>query len=435
MMLLDRRGFALTAGSLLGVLASRAAGSMLAFPGRIPAEWETTEAIWLSADVKRPEYMDASARIMKALAPHVPLRLLVESKEAAEPARNGLSERGVAMTEVPLHEHPDARYFIREAALFAQGESGRKAVIDFEWNTYGLADWCATYLYQDEPSRAKACADYAARNKGVMDRWLAQQTGAISIPAPIVLEGGAYEFNGRGVVLVGETLTLQRNRGRSREDLERILLRLPGITKVVWLKEGLAEDPHLKSTITGNYVGLGTGGHLDEYVRFADPRTILLAWVEKHEVDDHPLNAINRERMAENFGLLSAARDQDGRPFRVIKVPLPSIVERQETIVERTDDELQFSVGSFPTSEGRKVGDTITRVAAASYLNFLVCNGLVLLPTYLKDGTSLEVEKKVRRVFAQAFPKHEIQFIDVTAINWGGGGIHCATLSEMRARL
>jgi agmatine deiminase len=194
-----------------------------------------------------------------------------------------------------------------------------------------------------------------------------------------------------------------------------------------------AEDPHLKRTITGNYVGIGTGGHVDEYVRFAGPRTILLAWVEDHEIGDHPLNVINRERMERNLARLSAARDQDGRPFRIVKVPLPKIIEREETIVERSSDELFFSASSFPTSEGRKAGDKVTRVASTSYLNFLICNGLVLLPTYVKDGTPPEVERKVQRIFADALPRHEIRFIDVTAINWGGGGIHCATLSEMRA--
>nr|WP_314444038.1 agmatine deiminase family protein [uncultured Sphingomonas sp.] len=419
---------------MTGLLTSRAAGAERALGGRVPGQWEPTEAIWLSADVKRPDFMDASARMMRALVPHVPLRLLVDSKKSAEAARDGLVARGVAMNGVPIHQHPDARYFIREAALFAQDEAGRKAVVDFEWNTYGLADWCADYLFRDRPRQAKACSDYAAMNKGIVDRWLAERIGAVALSVPIVLEGGAYEFNGQGVVLVGETLTLQRNRGRSLDELERILLALPGISKVVWLKEGLVEDPHLKSTILGGYVGIGTGGHIDEYVRFADPRTILLAWIEDHEIDDHPLNAINRDRMAENFARLSAARDQNGRPFRIIKTPLPSIIERQETIVAKSDDELVFSVGSFPTSEGRKAGDKVTRVAAASYLNFLVCNKLVLLPTYVKYGTPVSVEERVRRIFATTFRGRQIEFIDVTAINWGGGGIHCATLSEMRAK-
>lgn len=430
--MLSRRRFALSCAAAAVPVPGTAARS--SGGGRVPGQWEPTEAVWLGADVGRPEYLDVSARLMTALGPKAPLRLVVDSAESAARARDELRARGVAIDGVPTHVHPDARFFIREAALFAQDAEERKIVVDFDWNSYGLADWCASHLYPDKPDRAKACAEYAARDKGVVDRWLAERTGASLQSVPVVLEGGAYEFNGRGVVLVSEPLTLQRNRGRSRADLERSLLTVPGVRKVIWLGEGLAEDPHLKGTIVGDYVGLGTGGHVDEWVRFVGPRTILLAWVDDHEVDDHPLNGVNRERMERNFSLLSAARDQDGQPFRIIKTPLPRMIERQETIVERTSDELVFSVGSFPTSENRKAGDKVTRVAAASYLNFLICNGQVLLPTYVQNGTPVEVERKVRDIFRSVLPRHELIPIDVTAINWGGGGIHCATLSEMRAR-
>lgn len=433
-MLFDRRRFATSLCGAFALSGVQRAGAAVSPVGRVPGQWEPTDAIWLSAAADQADYMDASARIIAALAPRVPLRLLVTDAATGTAAREGFARRGIAMDSIPIYEHPDVGYYIREAALFAQDGEGRKSVIDFDWNTYGLADWCATYLYPDRPERAKGCADYAAMNKGVVDRWLAERTGATSIAAPIVLEGGAYEFNGQGTVLVGEKLTLQRNRRRSRDELERTLLALPGIRKVVWLEEGLVEDPHLKTTITGDYVGLGTGGHVDEYARFADPRTILLAWVDDHEIDDHPLNAINRERMARNYAILSAATDQDGRPFRIVKTPLPKIIEREEIILERSSDQSVFTVGSFPTAENRKAGDEVTRVAAASYLNFLICNKQVLLPTYVKDGTPADVERRVERIFADAFPGREITFIDVTALNWGGGGIHCATLSEMRAR-
>lgn len=431
-MRLDRRSFMAALGSGLGVLSTVAPAAPRS-RARVPGQWEPTDAIWLSPDHLRPDYMDVTARLIGALAPTVPLRLLVSDANAAEATRAGLRERGVMVESLPTLEHPDVRFFIREAALFAQDAAGRKAVVDFGWSTYGLADWCATYLYPDRPRQAKACADYAAMNKGVVDRWMAERLGATLHSTPVILEGGGYEFNGRGTVIVAEKLTLQRNPGRTLAELETMLLALPGVRKVVWMDEGLAEDLHLKGTILGDYVGIGTGGHVDEYVRFVGPRTIFLAWVEDHEVDDHPLNAINRRRMEVNLARLQAARDQDGRPLEIVKVPLPTIIEREEVIVERSTDDLVFAVGSFPTREGRKAGDKVTRVAASSYLNFLVCNGQVLLPTYVKHGTPAETERSVARLFARHLPRHRITFVDVTAINWGGGGLHCATLSEMRA--
>lgn len=430
---MDRRAFMGAFGALSATGCATAAGLRRPSMARIPGEWERTEAIWLGADVERPDYMDASARLMLTLLPEIPLRLLVRDEAVEAAARRGFGERGVPMDRIEVHRHPDASYFIREAALFALDQDGRKTVVDFDWNTYGLAEWCARYRFPDQPERARACADWAGRNQGVVDRWLAERTGAGVWSAPIVTEGGGYEVNGRGVLLTGEPMALQRNQGRSRDELEQVLLTLPGIRKVIWLGEGLAEDPHLKATIIDDYVGLGTGGHTDEYVRFADPRTILLAWVDDHEIDDHPLNAINRERMERNLAILSAATDQDGRPFQIIRTPLPRMVERNEILAERSADPLTFSVDSFPTHEGRRVGDRVTRVAAASYLNYLVVNDSVILPTYGEDGTPREVETTVRAIFERAFPGRRIRFAPVTAINWGGGGIHCATLSEMAA--
>lgn len=421
---------------IAGAAFAAAGGTKAALPRpgpRIPGEWEKTEAIWLSADVVRPEFMDASARLIQSLADTVPLRLLVTDAEAASAALEGFGQRGVPMSQIPIFKHPDVGFFIREAAQFVVDSDGRKGVLDLSWNEYGMADWCARHLYPDNPGAAQACADYASRDKGVVDHWFAEHTAASLLSVPLVLEGGAYEVNGHGTMLVGEHLAMQRNRGKTRDELEQIMLSMPGIRKVIWLQEGLAEDPHMMGTITGQYVGLGTGGHTDEYVRFADPRTILLAWIEDHEIDEHPLNAINRERMERNFAILSRATDQDGRPFRIIKLPLPRIIEREEVLVENSADQLAFTTGSFPTSEGRQTGDRVTRVAAASYLNYLVVNDVVILPTYLDDGTTFEVENKVRDIFTDAFAGRTVKFVDVTAFNWGGGGIHCATLSEMQA--
>jgi agmatine deiminase len=79
-------------------------------------------------------------------------------------------------------------------------------------------------------------------------------------------------------------------------EIEDEFKRVLGVTNVVWLHQGLAEDPHIWQTIFGKFVGIGTGGHTDEYVKFADANTILLAWVSEEEKDKHPLNKINYER-------------------------------------------------------------------------------------------------------------------------------------------
>ena len=401
---------------------------------RIPAEWEPTQAIWLGAVVNRPEYMDFTAALARTMLPHVHVKVLVATDDAAKKTRDELRGRSVDVDAISFFVYPGASYFIRDRVLFMSGKDGRPGVVELGWNTYGFADWCENYLYPDDPERARRYTDLAARDDGGLGRGIAAQVGGASVPADIVMEGGGIEVNGEGVLLVSEPLALQRNRGRDRADLERALLDLPGIRKVIWLAEGLAEDPQLRSTITGNYVALGAGGHTDEFVRFADGHTILLAWVEDSDVDTHPLNGINRARMQVNYDVLAGSTDEHGMPFRIVKVPLPAPVEREEILGESGGgDELSFTEASFPARERRRVGDRVTRVASASYLNYLVVNDQLLLPTYVEDGTSPAVEQRVRDIFTEVFPGRTQHLVQATDVNWGGGGIHCATNSEPRS--
>ena len=80
-----------------------------------------------------------------------------------------------------------------------------------------------------------------------------------------------------------------------------------------------------------------------------------------------------------------------------------------------------------------KEGDTVIQIATSSYLNHVVANDLVLLPSYVEHGTSIAQQETVRRIYALAFPGRQIRFIDTMNANWVGGGAHCATLSEPEA--
>jgi agmatine deiminase len=72
----------------------------------------------------------------------------------------------------------------------------------------------------------------------------------------------------------------------------------------------------------------------------------------------------------------------------------------------------------------------VKRIAAASYLNYLVVNGHLIVPTYAKDGTPVTKERHVAAIFRKAFPGKNLHWVRATDVNWGGGGIHCATNSE-----
>ena len=104
------------------------------------------------------------------------------------------------------------------------------------------------------------------------------------------------------------------------------------------------------------------------------------------------------------------------------------ILARQK--IDSTEVTLDVEVSSFIPSEKPKAGDTLLRVPASSYMNYLVTNGLVILPTYVQMGSSAAKEEEVRNIFQQQFPNRKIVFLDFIMQNWSGGGIHCSTQQQ-----
>jgi len=392
---------------------------------RFVGEFEPVSTVWLSHDVGHEAL---SAGLIGALHGHVALRLLVADGQAEARARTFLQSRG--LPALPLTREPLASFFTRDLAVFAHGPQGALGVVDFGWTEYGVPAWCRRR--HADPAAAEHCAGNADFARAGVDRAIAAHAGARLLRTPLAMEGGGVEANGAGLLVVNEALWRSRNPGLGRAALEAALLRLPGIRKLIWLPEGLAEDPLLRATIVGDHVAWGTGGHTDEFVRFAGPRTVLLAWPEDADAAAHPVARLTRQRMARNLAILERAGDADGRPLEVLKVPMPRPIERRVFLSAIPDmgRSRQWSAEHFPSTEGRWQGQALTEMAIASYLNFVVANGVVVLPDYLPHGTPRALQDKVRRVFERAFPGRKLVFVDAISANWVGGGLHCATLSQ-----
>ncbi len=399
---------------------------------RIAAEFEPLRAAWIGYDAG---HADFTAALVAALLPQVKLKLMVNSDEGIARARAGLRQRGVNADNIQFIVEPLAIFYLRDAAVFAVGPGGQLGVVDFKWSAYGLPGWCWR-RHADNLWRASECATGTDTRRDALDRQLADAAGAQVLESSLAVEGGGIEVNGRGTIIANEALLTQRNPGRSRDELERELLQLPGLRKVLWLPHGLAQDPQLRATIVGKHVAWGTGGHTDEFVRFADARTVLLAWPDDAEVaSGHPVARLNRERMQRNHEVLASATDQDGQRLRVVKLPLPRVIERRVVLSAKADGAVSgdWSAEYFPASENRREGDALMQVASASYLNFVIANGVVLVPDYLKHGTPRTVQDQVRRLLEDVFPGRRILFIDAIGLNWVGGGPHCTTLAEPAA--
>lgn len=392
-------------------------------PPGLSADFDPVSALWLS---HAPGHEALTEGLVAALHPHVRLLCLVADDEAAAQARALRPDLEVAV-------EPQASFFLRDVAVFTREADGSAGIVDFRASQYGAAAWCVKrHAAGAERSACVAHAKSAAAARDGLDRTLAQRLGVALHRTPLAMEGGGVEVNGRGLVIANAALYRTRNPKLSLAEVERELLRLPGLRKVVWLPEGLAEDVHLRATITGPYVAWGSGGHSDEFVRFADERTVLLAWPDEADARAHPVARLTRLAMQRNHAILANTTDERGRRLRVIKVPMPRLVQRRVVL----DDEAELERSEawrpdyFPAAEGRVDGQSLWQVATASYLNFVVANGVIVLPDYLPHGTPPERQERVQRVFETAFPGRHIAFVDPISANWVGGGLHCATLNQ-----
>jgi agmatine deiminase len=420
-------GLASAASALSG--CGHATGSDLWGPGaRLTADFEPVAAMWLGYD---PGHETFTADLAAALQSHVALRMIVRDEQAELAARALLGAKGVSTEGMVFLQNPQALFFVRDAAVFCRDATGGLGVIDFRWSHYGWASWCQ-HRFSGNPRAMVACAATDTAAADALDRSLTRASRAAVFRSRLAMEGGGVEVNGQGLLIANEALWQSRNPGLSRARIEQDLLALPGVRRVIWLPAGLAQDPLHRATIVDRYVAWGTGGHTDEFVRFADPRTVLLAWPDEAEAARHPVSRLNLRRMQRNHDVLSRSTDLQGRPLRVLKLPLPRVIERRVELSATADSALsrEWTADSFPPQERRRQGDWVMQVASSSYLNFVLANGLVLLPDYLPHGTPRALQDRVRAVMEVAFPGRELRFVDAVAANWLGGGAHCATLTE-----
>jgi agmatine deiminase len=394
---------------------------------RLVGEFEPLSALWLSFGAG---HETLTAGLVAALHPHVPLRALVPDAAAEQQLRALLQARGLGAVALECVHEPLASFFVRDLAVPLRGPRGEPGLIDFRWTQYGVPAWC-TRRHADA-AIAAACAADIDLSRAAVESALARRMGWRLHRSELAIEGGGIEANGQGLLIANEALFRSRNPGLALPDIEAALRRLPGIRKVIWLPEGLAEDPLLRATITGEHIAWGTGGHTDEFVRFAGPRTVLLAWPDDDIANAHPVARLTRQRMEQNLRILERAYDADGQPLKVLKVPMPRPIERRVFLSAIPDAgrSRQWSAEHFPPSEGRRQGQALIEMAVASYLNFVPANGVVVLPDYLQHGTPRALQDRVQRVFEQAFPGRQQRFVDAISANWVGGGLHCATLHQ-----
>lgn len=314
--------------------------------------------------------------IIKALAPHIRANLLVQNTAEIKTVKDLLKTAG--FNEANLHY-----YIVNHLSIWARdvgpifvrdGHNGLK-VVNFGFNNYSR-DGDPEYI----------------RIEGRVDQTVAGLLKLSIINTNLISEGGAIESNGLGTLMVPEAVAFKRNPGMSKRRIAKEYQRALGVKKIIWLQKGLAEDDRI------------TSGHINEFARFADPNTILLARVLPEERYINRYSQESYRRMEENYRILKNSSDQDGKPFRIIRIPMPPTLYQEADIT-----------GELPVR---------------SYLNYAATNGVVLMQNYWKPGRPPRlkvVEDQVRGIFRRVFPGRAIIGIDAENVNRWGGGIHCIT--------
>ena len=192
-----------------------------------------------------------------------------------------------------------------------------------------------------------------------------------------VLEGGSIESDGKGTLLTTRRCLLSPNRngGLTRHEISRHLKDVLGVTKIHWLDHGALE-------------GDDTDSHIDTLARLAPDDTIIYTGCE-NPADTHyaELSAMRDE--------IRALRTAEGRPFNLIELPLPAAIHDED---------------------GQRL--------PATYANYLVVNGGVLVPSYGQPKT----DRLASLMIGSAYPGKKVVQVDCRALIRQHGSLHCATM-------
>lgn len=336
---------------------------------RMPAEWEPQEAVWLSWPHNYGSWPGRFRPVPYNFA------RIVAAISRFEPVRINASKK--------LHA--------RAARLCERAGADLSRVTFYDHPTNDA--WCRDHgpiFVKNPASGAVALTDWAYNAWG--DKYppydldneippsIGRVTGLPRFVNDMVLEGGSIDVNGVGGLLTSEQCLLNPNRNPhlTKEQIEQNLRDYLGVTDFYWLGEGI--------------VGDDTDGHIDDMTRFFKPDGFITC-VEPNKKEK------NHEILAANLALLKKFRTPAGKKFDIVELPMP-----------------------------RPFGFDRQRVPA-SYANFLIVNGGVLVPTFRQPGP----DARAVAIIAECFPSREVVGVDCYHLIWGLGTLHCISQQQPAA--
>ncbi|MFJ3437519.1 agmatine/peptidylarginine deiminase [Streptomyces cyaneofuscatus] len=310
--------------------------------------WPALESVW---EEDLPYVREDIARIARAIAEYEYVVMM------ARPDQRRAAQRacGSQVEVIPLAV--DDMWARDTVPVFVE-EGGEVIGVDFNFNGWGEK--------QEHTNDAR------------IGRTLLSKYRIPRVEAPLVAEGGSFETDGEGTLLITESSIVNENRnpGLSRDAIEADLVETLGVEKVVWLKGVRGQDI--------------TDAHVDSLVRFTAPGVVLLDQAFPGTPPDSWSRAADQARE-----VLSEATDARGRRFEVIDLPQPDL----DRITGEGDD------------------------FVSTYANFYVANDSVFMPRF----GDRKADDRARGILQEQFPDRDIVPVVIDTVASGGGGIHCAT--------
>jgi agmatine deiminase len=336
---------------------------------RMPAEWERQEAVWLSWPHNR-ETWPGIFRPIPAVFARVAAQISLREKVRINAARR-LQKRALSLIERAGADMANVELYAHPTNDAWCRDHGPIFVRNDRTGRVAVTDWQYNAWGGKYPP-------FGLDNR--IPGRIARALGLRRFSKPVVLEGGSIDVNGRGLLLTTEACLLNPNRNPklTRTQIEQALRDALGIRTVIWLGDGI--------------VGDDTDGHVDDLTRFFSATGIVTA-VERNRRD------ANHAALRDNLGRLHSLRTPAGGRFRIVELPMPAPCMRA----------------------GRRL--------PASYANFLVINGAVLVPSFRQPRR----DRQAAEVLSSCFPGREVVPIDCLELVAGLGTLHCISQQQPAA--
>ncbi len=400
---------------------------------RTVGEFEKQESVlmaWSTVEFACKGYnMDnVSLEIVRNLYGNVKIFICCDNEEVKQRAINKIKMCGLDTDKIEFVIYLTPIPYPRDfgAEVLVNDHTGELLLTNFNFNTYGMHT-------TDHPisKLLKEFSEFHAELVGV-DKIVSTE---------LISEGGDREFNGRGVMMaIEDTEVNKRNPHLSKYEVEDEFKRVFNLNKIIWLPLPTFDDENMYSgKIPGPngkgdaYRSASANGHVDEMCRFVNENTILLAHISEEEAKKSKLHNLNKDRLDKAYEVLKNEVNIDGKPFQIVKMPVPEpiyLTIRAGDFVydmwQESKEDLKgklFDGSPFP-------GEEMVVLPALSYCNFLITNNIVIAQKYYSEGLPLEVKKKdeeALNILKSVFPDRKIVAINTIALNLYGGGIHCNT--------